>query len=365
MAERTPEKGNVLLMVGTRKGSFLYWSDPDRKAWHRNVSHDGWMVHHLTHDPRDNSVYAATNSDVFGAVVQHSSDFGVTWERRSEKLDYSGGSERRVRKVWHLTPKPGDEPGQLYAGVERAGLFTTDDYGTTWTPVPGLNDHVHSEQWSPGGGGLILHTIVVDPDDHKRVYVGISAAGIYRSDDGGETWTAKNVGVRADFLEEKYPEFGQCVHKFDLHPAQPNVLYQQNHCGVYRSEDRGDNWVEITEGLPSEFGFPFVINANDPNTVYVIPLVGSENRVVPDGKMVVWRSRDRGSTWEPLSSGLPDGAYLTILREGMAVDDCESSGVYVGTQTGQIFFSPDEGENWQVLADFLPPIYSVSVSRIS
>ncbi len=365
MANGSPEKGDVLLMVGTRKGSFLYWSDPDRKEWQRNISHEGWMIHHMMHDPRDNSIYAATNSDVFGAVVQRSSDFGENWEQRSEKLDYEGDGERRVRKAWHLAIKPGDSPGHLYAGVERAGLFTTEDYGATWAPVSSLNDHAQSEDWNPGGGGLILHTIQVDPEDSNRIYVGISAAGVYRSDDGGKTWAAKNVGVRADFLEEKYPEFGQCVHKFAIHPANPDVLYQQNHCGVYRSEDRGDTWMEITEGLPSEFGFPFAINAHDPDTIYVIPLVGSENRVVPEGKMTVWRSRDKGTNWEALTNGLPDGAYLTILREGMAVDDCETSGVYVGTQTGQIFFSPDEGDQWELLADFLPPIYSISIGRVS
>lgn len=365
MATRTPEKGDVLLMVGTRKGSFVYWSDPDRKDWHYRPSHDGWMVHHMTHDSRDNSIYAATNSEVFGAVVQRSEDFGGSWDRPSEKLDYAGDSERRVRKVWHLSPKPADSPGHLYAGVEQAGLFTTGDYGATWEPVVALNDHAHSKEWTAGGGGLILHTIVVDPEDPSRVYVGISAGGVYRTDDGGKTWNPKNVGVRAEFLEDNLPEFGQCVHKFDLHPTRPEVLYQQNHCGVYRSEDRGDSWIEITEGLPSEFGFPFAINANDPETIYVIPHVGSENRVVPDRRMAVWRSQDGGSGWETLTSGLPDEAYLTILREGLAVDDLESCGIYAGTQTGQIFFSPDDGENWEVLADYLPPIYSVSTGRVA
>ena len=365
MAERSPEKGDVLLMVGTRKGSFLYWSDPDRKEWHRSMSHDGWMVHHLMHDARDNSVYAATNSDVFGAVIQRTPDFGRSWEKRSEKLDYPPDSDLRVRKAWHLSPNPAGEVGSLYAGVERAGLFTTTDFGETWNSVDSLNLHAHSESWNPGGGGLILHTIVVDPADHDRIYVGISAAGVYRSDDRGKSWTAKNVGVRADFLDDKFPEFGQCVHKFDLHPANPGTLYQQNHCGVYRSEDHGDTWVEITEGLPSEFGFPFALHAHDPDTIYVIPHEGSSNRVVPEGKMTVWRSRDRGDNWEAMTQGLPEGAYLTILREGLAVDNCDSVGVFAGTQTGQIFLSRDEGESWEVMADFLPPIYSVSIGRIS
>jgi photosystem II stability/assembly factor-like uncharacterized protein len=365
MASGSPQKGDVLLMVGTRKGSFLYWSDPDREQWQRAINHEGLMVHHMIHDPRDNSIYAATNSGFFDAIVQRTPDFGQTWEKRSEKLDYPGDSERRVRKVWHLATKPEGEAGHLYAGVERAGLFATEDFGATWESIEALNGHEHSEDWTPGGGGLILHTIVVDPEDHQRIYVAISAAGVYRSDDGGKTWHPKNSGVRADFLSEEEPEFGQCVHTLAMHPSKPELLYQQNHCGVYRSEDRGDTWTEITEGLPSEFGFPFAVHTHDPNTIYVVPLVGSGNRVVPDGKMTVWRSRDRGDKWEALTQGLPEGAYLTILREAMAVDDSESCGVYVGTETGQLFFSRDEGDHWETLADYLPPVYSITTGRVA
>ena len=211
---------------------------------------------------------------------------------------------------------------------------------------------------------MILHSIVLDPTDSNRIYVAISAAGVYRSDDGGATWHPKNKDVRADFLPERFPEFGQCVHKLAMHPATPEVLYQQNHCGVYRSDDRGDNWTDISEGLPSRFGFPFAVNAHDPDTVYVIPLVSDNQRVVAEGKMTVWRSRDRGDSWSPMSQGLPEGTYLTVLREAMAVDSCERSGIYFGTQTGQVFFSPDEGESWKLLADFLPPVYSVSTGMV-
>ena len=361
----TPNEGDVLLMVGTRKGGFLFWSDPDRKDWRRSLHHQGWMVHHMAHDPRDNSIYAATNSGNFDGLVQRTPDFGATWEKRSEKLDYPAESEYRVRKVWHLKPKPDGSAGHLYAGVERAGLFFTEDYGQIWQPVEGLTNHEHAKDWQPGAGGLMVHTILVDPQDHNRIYVAISAAGVYRSDDGGKTWTAKNKNVRADFLPEKYPVFGQCVHKLAMHPARPEVLYQQNHCGVYRSDDRGDNWVEIAEGLSSEFGFPFAIHAHDPDTVYVVPMVSDGNRVVPEGRMTVWRSRNRGQSWEGMTDGLPDGAYLTVLREAMAVDDVDSCGIYVGTETGQLFFSRDEGESWEVLADLLPPIYSVSTGRVA
>lgn len=360
-----PKVGDVLVMVGTKKGSFLFWSDPARRRWQRSQHHKGWMVHHLAHDPRDNSIYAATNSGNYDGVVQRTPDFGATWERRSEKLDFPAESEHRVRKVWQLQPKPNGSPGHLYAGVERAGLFTTDDFGATWKGVDGLNNHEHSKDWQPGGGGLMVHTILVDPRDPNRIYVAISAAGAYRSDDGGMTWAAKNKNVRADFMPEKYPVFGQCVHKLAMHPAKPDMLYQQNHCGVYRSENRGDDWTEITEGLPSQFGFPFAIHAHDPDTIYVVPLTDDGNRVVPEDRMTVWRSRNRGDSWAPLTSGLPDTAHLTVLREGMAVDSADRCGVYVGTETGQLFFSPNEGDRWELMADMLPPIYSVSTGRVA
>ena len=262
-----PKVGDVLVMVGTKKGSFLFWSDPARMQWQRSQHHRGWMVHHLAHDPRDNSIYAATNSGNYDGVVQRTPDFGATWERRSEKLDFPAESEHRVRKVWHLAPKPNGSPGHLYAGVERAGLFTTDDFGATWNGVDGLNNHEHSPDWQPGGGGLMVHTILVDPREPNRIYVAISAAGTYRSDDGGMTWTAKNKNVRAD--------------------------------------------------------------------------------------------------WAPLASGLPDTAYLTVLREAMALDSADRCGVYVGTETGQLFFSPNGGDRWELMADLLPPIYSVSTGRVA
>lgn len=365
MASDTPREGDVLVMAGTRKGSFLFWSDPDRRQWQRAVHHQGLMVHHMLHDPRDNSIYAATNSSFFDAVVQRTPDFGKTWEKPEGRLEYPDESERQVRTVWHLAIKPTGGAGHLYAGVERAGIFVSGDFGGAWESIEGLNGHPHRDQWNPGGGGLILHTILVDPEEPQRIYAAISAGGVYRSDDGGQSWHPKNQGVRSEFLDDEYPEFGQCVHALAMHPARPEVLYQQNHYGVYRSEDRGESWSEITEGLPSEFGFPIAVHSHDPGTIYVVPLVGSDYRVVPEARMAVWRSRDGGSSWESLTRGLPEQAYLTVLREAMAVDDCESCGVYVGTETGQLFFSRDEGENWETLADYLPPVYSVSVGRVT
>ncbi len=360
MPSEHPSSGDVLLLVGTRKGAFVYWSDPERKDWKRTFHHEGWMVHHLAYDQRAAAIYAATNSEVFGGLIQRSLDFGSTWKHRNEKLDYPASSEHRVRKVWHVRPGHPRDPERVYAGVERAGLFMSNDRGDTWEEVEGLNNHPTSQDWSPGAGGLCLHTILIDPEDADRMYVAISTGGVYRSDDGGNSWTPKNKGVRADFLPETYPEFGQCVHKLAMHPDQPNLLYQQNHCGVYRSDDRGENWVEISAGLPSDFGFPFVVNSSDPATIYVAPLVSAQQRVVPEGRMTVWRSRNGGESWKPMTKGLPEGAYLTILREAMAADALDPCGVYVGTQTGQVFISRDEGETWELLADFLPPVYSLS-----
>jgi photosystem II stability/assembly factor-like uncharacterized protein len=364
MEKKTPQSGAVLVMIGTRKGAFLFWSDPGRKKWDRSAHHAGWMVHDMKYDSRDGSIYAATNGEVFGALVQRSDDLGLTWQHRNEKLDYDESRDFRVRKVWTVEPGHAEHPGRVYAGVERAGLFFSDDRGETWQETSGLTEHPSNKDWAPGGGGLCLHTIVPDPQDPQRLYVGVSTGGIYRTDDGGETWAPKNQGVRADFLPDPTPAYGQCVHKAVLHPDEPQRLYQQNHCGVYRSEDQGETWQDISAGLPSRFGFPFAVHAHDPATVYTVPLMGDDNRVVADGHMSVWRSRDGGDHWDQMSAGFPEGSYLTVLREGLAVDTCDPCGIYVGTQTGQVFFSRDEGEQWELLVDFLPPIYSVSTGMV-
>jgi photosystem II stability/assembly factor-like uncharacterized protein len=340
MGRHQPKKGDLLLMVGTRKGAFLFWSDPGRIDWNQSFHHQGWMVHSLAYQAETQTLFTATNNEVYGALVQRTQDFGESWTHQDQKLDYPGDWDYRVRKVWQVEV---GHSGKLYAGVERAGLFVSEDQGDNWREIKALNLHEHSPQWQPGAGGLCLHTILEDPSDPDRVYVAISTGGIYRTENGGATWEAKNNGVRADFLPEPFPEFGQCVHKVAFHPAKPEVLYQQNHCGVYRSDDRGENWQDISEGLPSRFGFPCAIHAHDPDTVYVIPLSGDGDRVIPEGKLTVWRSADRGETWKPLQNGLPENAYLSVLRDAIAVDACDISGVFLGPKPENSFTAVMKG----------------------
>ncbi len=359
-----PSGGNVLVMVGTRKGTFFFWSDEARRTWHRSEHHLGWSTHAVSYDPRNGRIFAATNSAPFGALVQRSDDGGRSWEHFNEGLDFAADEERRVREVWQVTPGHAERPDEVWAGSGEAGLFRSGDGGKTWQAVDALNHHPTTNTWMPGGGGLILHTIAIDPTDANRVYACVSAGGAYRTDDGGQSWRPVNKGVRADFMPDPQPESGHCVHKLALHPERPNVLFQQNHCGMYRSDDRGETWVDISEGLPSRFGFPLAMHPHDPQTVYLVPLLGDDRRFVPDGQMAVWRSRDAGSSWQRLSEGLPRNAWLTILRESLATDDCEACGVYVGTTTGQVFYSRDDGEHWETLADYLPPVLSVSAARV-
>ncbi|SRR6266545_976225 len=249
----------------------------------------------------------------------------------------------------------------MWAGTREAGLFRSRDSGRTWESVAGLNDHPTRAAWEEGGGGLLLHTILIDPENPNWMYACVSMGGAYRSEDAGASWQPINRGV-ADSLPGVSPGTHQCVHKMALHPARPAVLFQQHHTGVYRSDDCGDRWVDISDGLPSRFGFPLAIHPHDPDTVYVVPHVSEKQRAVPEGRMAVWRSRSGGARWESLSAGLPDHAWLTILREGLAVDSCDPAGVYVGTNTGQVFYSRDEGAHWELLADYLPAVMSVNAA---
>ena len=350
------------ILLGTRKGAFILDGDASRREWQvRGPFCETWPIHHLVRSPSDGALYAGGGSEWYGPTVWRSGDDGVTWSQSSDGLSY-GDDGPKVTTVWNITPSN----GSLYAGVEPAGLFRSEDRGRTWSHVAGLREHPSSPEWQPGAGGLCLHSIVPHPSDSQRMWVGISAVGTFATEDGGRTWQTRNRGVRADFMPDPMPEFGQCVHKLGLHRSQPDVLYQQNHCGVYRSDDGGRQWIDLTSGLPSQFGFPLAIHPHDPRTIYVIPLNGDDRgRHMIDGRAAVWRSRDAGDSWTRLSEGLPqDNAYVGVLREAMATDTLEPAGVYFGTSTGQLFGSVDEGETWQLLADYLPPIWSVETAVI-
>jgi photosystem II stability/assembly factor-like uncharacterized protein len=270
-----------------------------------------------------------------------------------------------VEKVWHVEPGHADQASVVYAGVEPAALFRSEDGGDNWRPVDGLNNHPTRPKWTPGGGGLCLHSIVVDPSNAKRLYAGISAAGLFKSEDGGETWNPKNKGVRADFLPDKYPELGQCPHKVLMDANKPRQLYQQNHCGVYRSEDAAESWIEITKGLPSQFGFPLAVHPHKSGAIYVVPEEGDFFRAAAKRELAVYGSSSAGKAWKKLNNGLPKkNVYLGCHRECLATDKLEPAGLYVGTRMGHIFHSANEGRHWQLLAQYLPPIYSVSTGTI-
>jgi len=349
----------VLILVGTKKGAFLVEGDAARRSWSlRGPFCETWPLNHVVADVATGTIYAGGGNEWFGPAVWKSTDFGETWTHSSEGLAYPEG-ETPIKAVWSLAGRN----GSLYAGVEPAGLFRSDDGGESWRHVSGLRDHPSRPHWMPGGGGLILHHIVAHPDDPGQVWVGISTAGVFYTADGGETWEPRNKGTRQDYApeEDRYPEFGQCVHSLAMAPGIPDRLYQQNHCGMYRSDDGGRTWHSIEEGLPSSFGFPAVVHPRDPDTLYLLPLNGdSIGRFVPDGKAAVWRTRDRGATWRDLRRGLPqENAFFGVLRQAMATDRLDPAGVYFGTGTGELFASADEGESWSRVAEHLPTILSV------
>jgi len=377
----------VMLFVGTRKGGLIYTSDESRQKWHVSPLHfKAWNVMHMRLDPRDNRVHVAAAHDAFGPSTHYSDDWGQTWtqagkppafERPSASgrppgtvpeamdMDSIKGKPEKVVKIWHVAPGHADEPGVLYAGVQPAALFKSHDRGETWQINEAFYDHPHRGTFFPGAGGLCMHTIIPHPTDHNRMWIAVSTGGCYYTDDGGQTWNPRNKNVLADFSPEKYPEYGQCVHKIAMHPSQPETLYQQNHCGMYRSDDGGENWIDIGEGkLPSRFGFPIVVHPHDPDTAYIVPEEADQYRVSIEGKFVVWRTRDRGESWEPLTNGLPQQAHLVALREAMTTDTYEDAGIYVGTSTGQVFYSRDAGDSWGLLADFLPPVLSLEAAVV-
>ncbi len=362
------KKPIVLVMLGTRKGAFILQSDSRRRNWKMKGPYfEGSPVFHMAFDHRDGrTIYAAVNSGHFGPTVFRTKNFGKTWENAKNPPRFAEGSGLTVEHVWHIESGHPDEPDVVYAGVAPAALFRSDDEGDSWNLNDGLNTHPTRSQWQPGAGGLCLHSILIDPSRPKRMYVGISAVGVFKSDDGGRSWVPKNKNVRADFLPEKYPEFGQCVHKLVMDPNNPDFLYQQNHCGVYRTEDGADTWVEISNGLPSGFGFPMVAHPHKSQTFYVVPEEGDFFRVAAKRRFTVYGTVNGGKVWRNLGKGLPDeNAYLGCYREGLASDELEPAGLYVGTRMGHLFYSANEGRSWQLLAQWLPPIYSVSTATLS
>lgn len=352
----------VMLMIGTRKGGFIATAGADRTAWTLEGPFlKGSEVHFVTYLPRTETLVATVKSWWFGPGIRLSADRGANWIEPERGIRFDESRGKSVERIWMVR----EGSNAVYAGVDPAALFRSRDAGNTWDEVTALTDHQTREKWSPGAGGLMVHSICPDPVNAQRVFVGISAAGMFRTDDGGSTWNPKNNGVRADFLPDKFPDVGQCVHHLEQHPSEPNVLYQQNHCGVYRTEDAGDNWIDISEGLPSRFGFPIVVSPRDGNTIFVIPEESSEARMTPGGFLGIFRSRNRGASWERLTKGLPQqDSYAHIFRAAACADSLESTGVYVGTQGGQLLASRNSGDSWETIFNWLPPIYSVQAAVI-
>jgi photosystem II stability/assembly factor-like uncharacterized protein len=351
----------AFLLVGTPKGVFILESDERRADWDvRGPLCEGWPIHDLIVEPASGDLLAAGGSPWYGPAVWRSSDLGETWTHSSAGLTYGDGEGvTPIATIWSLATTP---DGAILAGVEPAGLFRSEDGGATWSHVEGLTNHPSRPTWGPGAGGLILHTIIPHPTDPSRTWVGISAVGVFETRDGGVTWEPRNKGVRADFDPNPDPITGQCVHKFAAAAGEPETLYQQNHCGMYRSTDGGLTWTELTgNGLPSEFGFPLVAHPRDADTFWVVPLTTPDRgRFMLDASAAVWRTNDRGETWFRGSDGLPqDDAYLSVLREAMARDTLDPVGVTIGTKTGQLWHSADEGSSWSRITPDLPEIWAV------
>jgi hypothetical protein len=365
----SPSQGDVVLLVGTMKGAFILSSGGERGEWRMDGPHfRGEAVYSMAFDQRGGRrrIMAGTQSMHWGSVIRASDDFGATWSAPDrQNVRFPEDSGLALANIWQLRPGRADEPDTVYCGVEPAALFESADAGETWSPVDGLLKHEHRPQWQPGGGGLCLHTIVLDPADPRRMGVAISTGGFYRTEDGGGSWRARNVGVRAEFLPDKHPEFGQCVHKVVNHPSRPERLFLQNHWGLYRSDDWGDNWVDIANGVPSDFGFAMEMHPHDPDTVYIVPIDSDQFRIVPDARLRVYRTRDAGASWQPLEGGLPQqDAYECVLRDALATDGHATAGFYFGTRSGKLFGSADEGETWREISGALPPIVCVKAAVV-
>lgn len=352
----------LTLWIGTRKGAFSF-SSSNRKSWKIDGPHfRGWEVNHVSQDPREpKRMYAAVNSAWFGPHIHASTNGGKTWKLSEAGLEMKSVPNESLKRVWHICAGASDEPGVVYAGGDPGALFRSGDWGKNWEEVTSLNTHATRDRWRPGAGGMCLHSIQCL--GKGRMVVAISAAGAFRSLDGTRSWQPFNGNVRADFQPEKFPEVGVCVHKLKAHPANPELLYQQNHCGIYRAGLYDEKWTDVSRGLPSRFGFGLAIPAAEPNSMFTVPIDSAEYRCNPDGKFRVARSRDGGKNWKLMTRGLPQkGAHLLVVREAMDSDALDPAGIYVGTTSGQVFYSRNAGDSWDILADNLPSVYSVSVA---
>ena len=356
--------GTVLVLVGTKRGLFLLTSQ-DRETWDvESTALKGRRIFFATLDQRDGQrLFAAENGDFFGSFLRFSDDFGQTWQDPEVGIQFPEGGQQKLENIWTIVPGRPNEVGTVYVGVDPASMWVSKDGGMHWEINAGLAKHPTRDSWQPGAGGLCLHTIVADPSNTSRMWVGISAVGCMRTDDGGQSWVFANKNTRTGFLPDMYPEYGQCIHRFVQHPTNPNVLYQQNHCGIYKSLNAGDDWIDIQHNLPSEFGFPIALDAHNPDTVYVI-VEDPDGRNNVTEQFTVYRTQNSGEEWQALTEGLPagSGVRLGVLRHGMCADALDPCGVYVGTNTGQLFASNDRGDSWRLIADFLPPIYSVTAT---
>ena len=369
--------GRIRVLVGTRKGAFVLTSDGKRTGWEIGGPHfAGWEIYHVKGSPADpDRLFASQSSDWFGQVIHRSHDGGKTWEPVGNKFVYDGvpgthqwydGTQHpwEFKRVWHLEPSLTD-PDRIYAGVEDAALFRSADGGQTWEELPGLRE-AKGHLWAPGAGGMCLHTIVQDPGNSQRIFIAISAAGAFRTDDGGTTWRPVNTGLKSQGeLPDPDAEVGHCVHRIAMHPSRPNVLFMQKHWDVMRSDNAGESWREVSGNLPTDFGFPIDVHAHEPGTIYVVPIKSDSEHYPPDGKLRVYRSRTGGDEWQSLSKGLPErNCYVNVLRGAMAVDSLDPCGVYFGTTGGQVYVSADAGDSWAAIVRDLPAVLSVEVQTL-
>jgi photosystem II stability/assembly factor-like uncharacterized protein len=384
----------VRVLVGTKKGAFVCTSDGKRDSWQIEGPHfGGWELYHVKGSPvNPDRIYASQSSGWFGQVIQRSDDGGKTWDTpgstpeeriqmfgmpagESNKFVYEGevgthkfydGTDKpwEFKRVWHLEPSLTD-PDTVYAGVEDAALFVSRNGGKTWSELSGLRTHTSGENWQPGAGGMCLHTILIDPSNQDRMYVAISAAGAFRTEDGGKTWRPINRGLKSNFMPDEEAEVGHCVHRIALHPSKPDTLFMQKHWDIMRSDNAGDLWTEVSGNLPTDFGFPIDVHAHEPETIYVVPIKSDSEHYVPDGKLRVYRSKTGGNEWEALTKGLPQkDCYVNVLREAMAVDSMDECGIYFGTTGGQVYCSPNGGDSWNAIGEHFPSVLSVEVQTL-